>query len=305
MSIKVLCWNCRGLSNSKTICRIKSLMRNLQPDIVCLVETRADEKRPIKFYNKFGKVWEWAAIPAQGMSGGIITLWKQGVGLVTPIAHSRFSLHLVLTSERPRDWVLSVIYNGQNIYLQKNLWRDLNVISSLNLPRILMGDFNAILNNEEHRGGRFDHYAAKAKQFNDFVSHSQLFDLGYHGTPYTNWCNNQTGLARRWARLDRFLANNAWLTNFDSYYNQHLPRTASDHSPIFLVAKFFSNKKRKVFRFENYWFEYQDCHQNVHKAWNHRENGSPMHSFSHYISRTRTCLSSMLGSHRASPAWTN
>ncbi|KAJ0967671.1 hypothetical protein J5N97_024588 [Dioscorea zingiberensis] len=290
MSVKVLCWNCRGLSNGKTISRIKSLLRNHQPDIVCLVETRADEKRTINFCDKFRRMWEWAAIPARGMSGGIITLWKQGVGLVTPIANSRFSLHLVLTTERPKEWILSVVYNAQSVHLQKNLWHDLNSISSLNLPWILMGDFNAILNSEEHRGGCFDHYAAKAKHFTDFISSNQLFDLGFYGTPYT-WCNNQSGMARRWARLDRFLANNIWLTNFDSYYNKHLPRTASDHSPMFLIAKLFAHQKKKIFRFENYWFEYQDCHQQVYKAWNYRGNGSPMHTFTHYLSRTRSYLS--------------
>ncbi|KAJ0981340.1 hypothetical protein J5N97_009595 [Dioscorea zingiberensis] len=206
--LKIICWNCKGLSNLMTTCRIKSMMKDHQPDIMCLVETRANEHRAIKFCDKFSKAWEWAVIPAQGMSGGIITLWKQRVGLVTPIAYSLFSLHLILSSEKPEEWILSVVYNSQNIHCQKVLWRDLSAISSLRLPWILMGDFNAILNSEEHRGGCFNHYSIKAKHFADFVSNNQLFDLGFFGTPYT-WCNNQNGLGRRWARLDRAIANNS------------------------------------------------------------------------------------------------
>lgn len=34
----------------------------------------------------------------------------------------------------------------------------------------------------------FNHYAAKSKFFNDFISFSNLFDLGFSGLPYT-WCN--------------------------------------------------------------------------------------------------------------------
>ncbi|KAJ0969863.1 hypothetical protein J5N97_022740 [Dioscorea zingiberensis] len=182
--------------------------------------------------------------------------------MVTPIAISRFSLHLIISSEKPKEWVLSVVYNPQNIQLQKALWQDLRFFSKLSLPWILLGDFNAILNPTEHRGGNFDHYSAKAKLFSDFINENQLFDLGFIGSPFT-WCNNQIGLARRWARLDRVLANNEWLSSFDSYFNRHLSRTASDHSPMLVIAKSNSNHKRRVFRFENFWFDYEQCHSNV------------------------------------------
>ncbi|KAJ0972346.1 hypothetical protein J5N97_020305 [Dioscorea zingiberensis] len=160
----------------------------------------------------------------------------------------------------------------------------------LNIPWILVGDFNAILNSTEHRGGTFDHYSIKSRHFNDFVSRNQLFDLGYQGSPYT-WCNNQGGLARRWARLDRFLANNAWLTNFDSYYNKHLPRTSSDHSPLLLSVKCFTHINKRIFRFENFWFDYESCHQTVLKAWKCNSSASHLSPTSHAICRTRKFLS--------------
>ncbi|KAJ0967195.1 hypothetical protein J5N97_024112 [Dioscorea zingiberensis] len=280
-ALKIVCWNCRGSASSKTVGRIRALIRDLHPDIICLVETRADENRALKFCRKFAKAWEWAAIPSIGMSGGIITLWNKRVGQVTPIAQSQFALHLIISSELPKEWIFTTIYNSQSSHIQRDLWHDLTVLSSLNLPWILTGDFNAILSSEEHRGGPFDHYSLKSRHFNDFISHNHLFDLGFFGTPFT-WCNNQNGLARRWARLDRFLANNEWVSKFSSYCNRHLPRTLSDHSPMFLTAKFFSHHKRKIFRFENIWFEYDKCHQNVSRAWNFQVTASPMHAFSHY-----------------------
>ncbi|KAJ0987975.1 hypothetical protein J5N97_006331 [Dioscorea zingiberensis] len=188
-SIKIISWNCRGISNPKTFSKIRALMRSHQPDLVCLVETRADANQAIKVCNKFSKLWEWAAIHARGMSGGIITLWKYGVGKVTPIAQSRYALHLILSTDKPRHWVLSVIYNSQNVQYQKVLWRDLSHMSSLSLPWVLVGDFNAILSIEEHRGGRFDRYAVKSKLFSEFMSVNHLLDLGFYGTAFT-WCNN-------------------------------------------------------------------------------------------------------------------
>ncbi|KAJ0975885.1 hypothetical protein J5N97_017850 [Dioscorea zingiberensis] len=288
-SIKLICWNCRGVSNSATISRIKSIIRMHQPDLVCLVETRADADRAYTFCKKFAKRWHWAAIPAQGMSRGIVVLWKHNIGLVTPFAISKYSLHLVISADNPKEWVLTVVYNSQRLQVQKSHWLELETFSSLELPWILVGDFNAIRNSEEHRGGGFNHYSSKSKCFNDFITDNQLFDLGFIGSPFT-WCNNQLGLTRRWARLDRVLANNSWLTKFDSYFNKHLSRTASDHSPLFLNARFFSHQKQKVFRFDNFWFEYDNCHLNVWNAWNNRPRANPMHAFSHSISKTRTLL---------------
>ncbi|KAJ0984926.1 hypothetical protein J5N97_003282 [Dioscorea zingiberensis] len=184
-TVKILCWNCRGASNPRTVSRIKSLMKSCQPDLVCLVETRANDNCVIKLCKTFSRCWEWAAIPAQGMSGGIITFWKQEVGMVTPIAHTHSSLHLIISSEKPKQWILSVIYNSQHVHVQKSLWNDLSVFSTFNLPWVILGDFNAILNNEENRGGRFENYAMKSKFFRTFVSTNQLLDLGFYGTPFT------------------------------------------------------------------------------------------------------------------------
>ncbi|KAJ0963753.1 hypothetical protein J5N97_028875 [Dioscorea zingiberensis] len=288
-TLKILCWNCRGSSNPGTLRRIKAFMLTNQVDIVCLVETRADVNRANKFCSKFSMDWQWAAIPAQVLSGGIVTLWKQRVGMVTPLAITRFSLHLIISVENPKEWILSVIYKAQNIQIQKALWLELHVLTTLDLPWCLMGDFNAILSPDELRGGLFDYYSAKTKLFSEFVTVNQLFDLGFIGTPFT-WCNNQLGLARRWVRLDRVLANSSWFTNFDSYFNKHLLRTASDHFPMILTAKYFSHQKHRVFRFDNYWLGYDKCHLNVGKAWNCTSTASPMQAFNHYISRTRSCL---------------
>ncbi|KAJ0964066.1 hypothetical protein J5N97_029188 [Dioscorea zingiberensis] len=123
----------------------------------------------------------------------------------------------------------------------------------------------------------------------DFVDSNQLLDLGYQGSPFT-WSNNQTGLARRWARLDRFMANTTWVGSFDTYIINHLPRTASDHSPIFLKAKLYDNHKKHVFRFENYWLEHENCHLNVNRAWNSRTRATPMHALDHLLAKTRKYL---------------
>lgn len=111
-SIKLICWKCRGVSGSDTTSQIKQMMRKSKPHIICLVETRANENRLNRFVSTIDHKWGWAAIEANGYSGGIIAIWQRQIGLVTPVARSRYALHLVISAGSHSDWVLSIIFNS-------------------------------------------------------------------------------------------------------------------------------------------------------------------------------------------------
>lgn len=128
------------------------------------------------------------------------------MGIVTPIAISRHSLHLVISSTYSISWILSIVYNAQSIGDQNLLWKQVSGIATLQLPWLVTGDFNYILSQVDHRVGNFDYYARKAEAFNRFISSNALFDCFIFGLMST-WCNGQRGLSHRWARLDRCLAN--------------------------------------------------------------------------------------------------
>lgn len=264
MDLKIFTWNCRGISNPRFFSRIQDVIARLKPNFLCLVETKANASRVWRFCNKLRRWWDWAAIPSSGLSGGILVLWKKSIGLVTPVASSRLVLHLVITTY-DKTWILSTVYNSQILSDQKLLWRSLQGFSSLPIPWLLSGDFNAISSREEHRGGNFSHYASKSSFFSDFIFSNNLFDLGFSGSRFT-WCNGQEGLARRWARLDRFLANSLWLLDFQRISNTHLPRIFSDHSPLLLSAFKSAYTPKKSFRFDNCWLDYAGCHESVLRA---------------------------------------
>lgn len=48
--------------------------------------------------------------------------------------------------------------------------------------------------------------------------------------------------------------------------------------------------ENKIFRFENFWREYHSCHDSVARVWRFAPRTSPMHAFSHLISRTKSQL---------------
>lgn len=286
MNLKLVSWNCRGLSNPRTMDRIKDLMRSYKPDFICLLETKLSSHRIHSFCVKFNRSWAWAAIPSLGLSGGILVLWKKAIGLVTPVASSRLALHLVITSDNI-SWILTSIYNSQALSHQKRLWRTLSRFSALSLPWLLNGDFNAILNQNEHFGGSFTYYASKSTHFSEFIFKNSLHDLEFSGSPFT-WCNGRSGLACRWARLDRFLANTDWILNFHNSSIAHLPRINSDHSPLFLSIQNPISSSKKIFHFDNFWLDYEGCHNSVISAWSSNSYASPLQAFSHAISRTKS-----------------
>lgn len=99
-----------------------------------------------------------------------------------------------------------MVYNAELPILEKKLWKELSLIPKLNLPWIVLGDFNAIMSTAEHKESNFRYYARKAYLFSKFIFDNVLIDVSYLGASFS-WCNGQRGLARRWARLDRCLVN--------------------------------------------------------------------------------------------------
>lgn len=88
-------------------------------------------------------------------------LWRRSIGSVTPIAVSRWALHLMISSN-DFTWILSTIYNSQVLSDHKKLWHFLSKMSNLDYPWLLNGDFNAITAPDEHRDGEFVNYFLKA-----------------------------------------------------------------------------------------------------------------------------------------------
>lgn len=139
-------------------------------------------------------------------------------------------------------------------------------MSSLNIPWLIIGDFNTILTNDEYKGGRFSYYHRKSNYFLNFIDANNLFNLHFIGPRFT-WCNNQIGLARRWARLDCCLVNLNWSSKFSNYSLRHLPRIHLDHAPFFLTINLHNLHKRSIFHFANYWLDYLGCHLAVKNVW--------------------------------------
>lgn len=226
---------------------------------------------------------------ANGYSGGIIVTWQKQLGMVTPLVKSRYDLYLVVTNAKNSSWILSTVYNPSRIQAQSSVWHELSGIASINLPCIIIGDFNAIASLKKFQGGSQIYYRRKARVFSDFIISNNLLEVNFTSSSFT-WCNNQSGTARKWARLDRCLLNPCCFALFDSYFIKHLPCLFFDQAPLLLTLTPHIIWNKKVFRFDNFWLEYIGCHYALRNAWNFIPHSNPMHAFTHFISHAKSNL---------------
>lgn len=129
------------------------------------------------------------------------------------------------------------------------------------------GDFNDVLIANDKLGGNPINRRRVAKLWNK-INYCKLMDLGFKGSKYT-WSNhNKISSNHIMERLDKFLANDAWVKMFPKASIIHLPKTHSDHNPILLeLIPKRSNPLSKPFRLESYWCGHPEFGNIVKECW--------------------------------------
>ncbi|XP_059070740.1 uncharacterized protein LOC131860359 [Cryptomeria japonica] len=149
-------------------------------------------------------------------------------------------------------------------------------IGSLTNDRVMVaGDFNALLDLEEKRGGL--RMANKVMEyFREFVMTNHLFDVIPKNGRYT-WTNRRENFARILERLDRFLVGPFWLDSAINLDSCILPITLSDHFPVQLSIQEANKIFRGSFRFQGMWWKDKDFLPNVETWWKESDilSGTP------------------------------
>ncbi|KAL0290340.1 UNVERIFIED_CONTAM: hypothetical protein Sangu_2578200 [Sesamum angustifolium] len=128
-----------------------------------------------------------------------------------------------------------------------------------------MGDFNAILSQDEKRGGR-PFASASRNSLGDQLDCCNLIDLGFSGPKYT-WTNKRPGLANIQSRIDRGVANADWCLLYPNAFITHLPAIASDHCPLLLVTHPNNSNRPRPFFFEEMWCRDFSCESVIADTW--------------------------------------
>ncbi|XP_027069890.2 uncharacterized protein [Coffea arabica] len=185
----------------------------------------------------------------------------------------------------PSDRTLRSMCTQQD---REDLWNALLQDKPAFNPWFLVGDFNVVTNTEEKRGG-LPFRPSEGSDFLNFMALAGVSDAGFSGSRFT-WCNNRSGTARIWKRLDRLLLCGSAMELPYQFMVQHLGRDPSDHAPLLLSVDTRLDNKPKPFRFLNIWTTHPDFLGVIKDCWVHPVNGSPLQVLASKLRNVKNAL---------------
>ncbi|XP_026442505.1 uncharacterized protein LOC113342057 [Papaver somniferum] len=98
---------------------------------------------------------------------------------------------------------------------RKFLWSEMEIISQIQKPWVVVGDFNAIISPEEKFGGKAPNRSSMM-DFLNCLNECNLIQAPSTGQQYT-WSNCQQGTKRILCVLDRAVFNSLWLQKYGDW----------------------------------------------------------------------------------------
>ncbi|KAL0306821.1 UNVERIFIED_CONTAM: hypothetical protein Sradi_6099400 [Sesamum radiatum] len=173
---------------------------------------------------------------------------------------------MIFLNAEPRPWQFTGIHCPVVTIRKPLFWHHFNEIaSSFDGPWLVMGDFNAILSQDENRGGR-PFASASRNSLRYELDCCNLIDLGFSGPKYT-WTNKRPGLANIQSRIDREVANADWCLLYPNTFITHLPAIASEHCPLLLDTHPNNSNWPRPFFFEEMWCRDFSCESIIADTW--------------------------------------
>ncbi|KAB2610947.1 hypothetical protein D8674_018979 [Pyrus ussuriensis x Pyrus communis] len=287
-AISYIFWNCRGLGSDTTVRALHGLIRKKRPSMIFLSETKMKDHRILGVRRRLGYLHGFDVSPI-GISGGLSLWWEDNLE-VNIIFSSKHIIDAVMRIKGQMQWSRITGVYGTSYRAEKNLFWEwmVNHFTPTDIPWICGGDFNEFLWDYEKSGGVEVLYN-RPRFLEEFLSSSQLMDLGFNGPTFT-WRGLRKG---DWVeeRLDRVMANEKWQQLWPNSHVMHETVLASDHCPIVLSSISDGQKGRKMFRFEAFWVSEEECKKLVEMSWDQRHHGSPVNRWVRSLNECRHRLS--------------
>lgn len=265
--MKCIFWNVRGAGRNCFTSSIKTIVANYGVDVCVILEPRISGDRAISVARTMG-FQNCHIEEADGFAGGIWVCWNGGATELQVVLSTKQTVTAIVTYKGVK-WALTAVYGSPCPRTRKHLWKLLDdiagIVQDLNLPWVMAGDFNEILNLTEKKGGR---PRFTDTGFNDCLYRNLLIDMGFVGQQFT-WVNSTTNLNPIRSRLDRGVCNMNWQIQFPESQITHLPRIASDHCPIMLSlqSNHHPRSQFKPFKFFMMWIDHPDYKRLVNQVW--------------------------------------
>ena len=278
-----LSWNCHRLGNPQTEDKLVAMVRNKDPKLVFLMETKVEKVvlerigRKIQFSNLF-------VVPRHNTGEGLALYWPADMNVDVQTFSARH-IDVIIDLGANDAWQFTGFYGDPETANWESSWSLLRLLSQrFNLPWVCMGDFNEILFAEEKQGWLI-RSERQMQGFRDALDFCRLRDLGFNGFPFT-WCNRRPGGQDVWIRLDRRVASVEWILRFHTTRIHHLDAFHSNHKPLLLCSnpefkRFY--RKGRPFHFEAMWLKDNSCEGVIRESWESRQPSDLVWGFNRKI----------------------
>ncbi|KAG2297824.1 hypothetical protein Bca52824_034296 [Brassica carinata] len=198
-----------------------------------------------------------------GRSGGLAVMWKESCTMEILQANRRVIDLRVKWQDK--SFFLSCVYGDPVKSKRSEVWERLTRIGICrNDPWMMTGDFNELVDPSEKLGGA-DRNESEGKDFRQMLSACGLGNIRHTGYQFS-WAgtrNNETVQCR----LDRTVANQAWIDMFPQASAHYLRKICSDHSPVLTTLVDQIWKRKAGFKYDQRWIKREGFAETVKGAW--------------------------------------
>ena len=263
-------WNVRGFNKPSKHSIVRSWLHDRNMQFGGILETRVKEgKAPCILNSVFGE-WSFMSNYEYNQGGRIWVLWRDSVRISPVFKSDQLITCSVLLNGSEEEFFCSFVYALNTVEGRKSLWE--NLMNHQNSPIfsnkawIIMGDFNEVLDGEDHSCfANSPSYSAGTREFQDAANHCSLSDMGSHGPRFT-WCNKrEEGLICK--NLDRVLINGKWLHRYGESYAVFEPGGCSDHLRCRIQIRADQERVKRTFKYVNALSRFPEFLLNVKDYW--------------------------------------
>ncbi|KAL2925401.1 putative RNA-directed DNA polymerase from transposon X-element [Bienertia sinuspersici] len=251
--MKVVSWNCRGLSNTDTpaIPYLVWLVRKFSVNILFLMETHLNGGHVQRLCRVLGYDFcDYVFVSPS--SGGLTVFWSSSIDMHVSHKCPNF-FHCIISDYDVcslHAYNLLLVSGSPYISEGSHVWNQLSdILSSSNQPFVIQGDFIQIESLSHKWGGSSTTLGSGV--FNNWLTTWNLIDIPYHRIPFT-WCNNREGDDCVYERLDRVYVTQEWLHFYPKSINVNFPISLSDHSPILFDSQPMVGKRKSPIKMESW-----------------------------------------------------
>jgi hypothetical protein len=245
-------WGLNGLNKQKTA---HAWAKNNNLDIFGLLETKVSDANLDSIESTLApSYWKYCSNLSSSPTCRILVGWNsQKLNLTCIHSASQWLTCEVIPFSSSSPLRITFIYGHNTPAARLALWDYINQesVSTVGIPWIVLGDFNAILQASDRSGGD-NHWPRYQDDFHACINQSELLHVPYSGLKYS-WHNGQHGDNTIQKKLDWIFGNSCLFSMWPAAHANFQPRTILDHSAMVLHLQSHNNLRRSPFHFLNAW----------------------------------------------------